>query len=57
VKAVKAVKARAGSVYIQVYHANDNDKIELFRSHYNIITPNIATNFVNITNKQIIKSD
>ena len=37
---------------IQVYHAIDNSKIEVFRTNEQITTPNIATSFVNITNKQ-----
>ena len=37
---------------IQVYHAIDNGKIEVFRNNEHIIMPNIATRFVNITNKQ-----
>jgi hypothetical protein len=37
---------------IQVYHAVDNGKIEVFRTNEHIVMPNIATNFVNITNKQ-----
>jgi hypothetical protein len=37
---------------IQVYDAIDNGKIEVFRNNEHINTPNIATNFVNITNKQ-----
>jgi hypothetical protein len=38
--------------YIQVYHGNDNGKIEVFRNNETNITPNIATNSVNITNMQ-----
>jgi hypothetical protein len=37
---------------IQLYHANHNSKIEVFCNNERITTPNIATNFVNITNKQ-----
>ena len=37
---------------IQVYHATHNGKIEVFRNNERIIMPNIATNFVNITNEQ-----
>ena len=54
---VKAVKASVGSrgntcTAIQVYHAIDNSKIEVFRNNEHVVTPNIATNFVNITNIQ-----
>jgi hypothetical protein len=37
---------------IQVYHATHNGKIEVFSNNEHNIMPNIATNFVNITNKQ-----
>lgn len=37
---------------IQIYQVIDNSKIEVFRTNERVITPNIATNFVNIINKQ-----
>jgi hypothetical protein len=37
---------------IEVYHAIDKGKIEVFRNNEYTATLNITTNFVNITNKQ-----
>jgi hypothetical protein len=37
---------------IQVYYTIDNSKIKVFRNNEHTITPNIATSFANITNKQ-----
>jgi hypothetical protein len=42
---------------IEVYHAIDKGKIEVFRNNEYTATLNITTNFVNITNKQNHKTD